>query len=119
MQEQVNPHKKWLVERGDALGELAKANKDWKGQIRGIAEAARHENEPSALLNLVRYQSVRNKNWREPKDVTEPLTEAMEECITEADENPELAMALIRHLLTFTYRSYTFHEDKKHKAVGS
>ncbi len=116
MQEQVNRHKKWLVERGDKLGKLAKDNKDWKGQIRGISEAARHENEPSALLNLVRYQSARNKNWRDPKDVVRPLVEAMETCIAKAGESPELAMALIQHLLAYTYRSFTFHEPKKNGA---
>ncbi len=112
MQEQVNPHKKWLVQRGDELGKLAKDNKDWKGQIRGIAEAARHENEPSALLNLVRYQAARNRNWHDPQDVARPLVEAMKECVDKAEERPEPAMALIRHLLAYTYRSFTFHEKK-------
>lgn len=115
MQEQVNEHKQWLVECGDKLGELAKRNKDWKGQIRGIAEAARHENEPSALSNLVRYQAARNSNWYDQKDVATPLLEAMGKCVKKAGEGPELSMALIRHLLAYTYRSYTFHEEKKSK----
>ena len=70
----VEDHKKWLVQEGDRIGELAKSNRDWKHQVRTIWEAARLENEPLVVLNLLRYQAARNPgNWRQPADVYEAL----------------------------------------------
>ena len=109
----VASHKEWLVTEGDRIGELAKDNRDWKHQVRTIWEAARLENEPPVVLNLLRYQAARNSgNWRKPADVFKDLSEAIEKCRTKAADDAELAMELIRHLLAYTYRSFTFHSAK-------
>lgn len=106
-------HKEWLVTQGDEIGELAKDNRDWKHQVRTIWEAARLENEPLVVLNLLRYQAARNSgNWRKPADVFTALSEAIEKCRMKAAKDAELAMELIRHLLAYTYRSFTFHSAK-------
>lgn len=112
-QEFVAKHKRWLVERGNEIGKRAKANKDWASQARSIWEAARTESEPLVLLNLLRYQSARNKNWREPEDVFSPLQETIQQCIQKAKDEKEDeggALDLIRHLLVYTIRSHTFHK---------
>ncbi len=106
----VDARKRWLVEEGDKLGKLARDNREWKHQVRTIWEAARAETEPLVLLNLLRYQAARNaKTWREPEDAFEALQEGIEECRKWAGDDVELAMDLIRHLLAYTYRAYTFH----------
>lgn len=116
LEEQVAPHKKWLVERGDKIGKLAGGNAEWASQARGLLEAARAESEPLVLLNLLRYQSARNKNWRDPEDVFTPLLQDFESCITKGQgaENPEeLVLELIRHLLVYTIRAHAFHRRAK------
>lgn len=111
----IAQHKKWLVGEGNEIGEKAKDNKEWKSQIRGIWDAARTETEPQVLLNFLRYQGVRGKNWREPENVLEPMEAAMKKCIEKAEEQPESAMELIRHLLAYTYRAFTFHSHKSQR----
>lgn len=108
--ELVARQKKWLVERGDTIGKLARGNREWGSQARSIWEAARHESEPLVLLNLLRYQAARNKNWTRPENVVEPLGAAIEECRTVAAKAGDegLAVELIRHLLVYTIRAYTF-----------
>jgi|GEM_PF-7009481 hypothetical protein len=119
--EQLDPkkvlaeQKAWLVQRGDAIGELAREKGDWKNQIQGMAEAARRETEPLVLLNLLRYQATRNKNWKQGTDVFSPLEADMKACIEKANQDPELAVLLIQHLLAYTYRAYTYHYEM-HKA---
>ena len=108
-QQAVSEEKAWLVKQGDDIGELAKGNKEWAGQVRVVWEAARTENEPAVLLNLLRYQRARNKNWVDPKDLFTPLKDAMEECVTKAKSDTETALDLIRHLLVYTIRAYTYH----------
>ncbi len=117
--ERVAREKKWLVESGDEIGKLARANQEWGSQARAIWEAARHETEPLVLLNLVRYQAARNKNWREPERLLEPLSKAMERCRTVAAGAGDdgLAVELIRHLLVYTIRAYTFN-SKAAQAEG-
>jgi hypothetical protein len=109
----VNASKLWLVTEGDRIGRLARRNREWKNQVRTIWEAARTENEPAVLLNLLRYQAARNDNWYKPENAFEPLHAAIEKCVTEAAADSARGMALIRHLLAYTYRSYTFHEEKR------
>lgn len=104
--------KAWLVRRGDEVGELAKEKGDWKSQIQGMAEAARRETEPLVLLNLLRYQATRNKNWKQGTDVFAPLEADMKTCIETAGEDAELAVTLIQHLLAYTYRAYTYHYER-------
>lgn len=111
-EEFVAKHKKWLVERGDEIGKKAKDNPEWTSQARSIWEAARTESEPLVLLNLLRYQSARNRNWRSPEDVFTPLQEAIQNCIDTArgdGQGEEGALDLIRHLMVYTIRSHTFH----------
>jgi hypothetical protein len=110
---EINRHKLWLVERGNEIGKLAKANRDWASQARGLWEAARHETEPIVLLNLLAYQKARNDNWIEPADVFTPLQAAMRSCIEEkAKDDRELALDLIRHLLVYTIRSHVYHRKE-------
>lgn len=109
-QKVVDEQKRWLVEQGDEIGRQAKDNGDWKSQIRTIWEAARTETEPQVLLNLLRYQVARNDNWRSPQDVFQPLRKAIDKCVEETAGDPAVAMTLIRHLLAYTYRSYTYYE---------
>ncbi len=104
----VDQQKRWLVTQGDEIGRQASHNKDWKSQIRTIWEAARTETEPQVLLNLLRYQAARNANWYSPQDVFQPLQKAIGKCVEETAD-PAVAMTLIRHLLAYTYRSYTYH----------
>ncbi len=115
----VGQKKQWLVSRGDEIGKLARGNSDWKNQIRALLEAARTEDEPLVVLNFLRYQAARNENWLEPQNVFEPLSGALEQCRADAAQEPGPAMALIRHLLAYTYRSYTFHStEKKRQKAG-
>jgi hypothetical protein len=110
----VEAQKRWLVTEGDRIGALAKSNKDWKHQLRTIWEAARLETEPLVVLNLLRYQAARNQgNWHTPVDVYEPLRAAIETCRGTAGDDGELAMELIRHLLAYTYRAFTFYSTEK------
>jgi hypothetical protein len=100
--------KRWLVETGDTIGKLAGASEDWASQGRVLWEAARNETEPSVLPNLLRYQYARNrKTWPEP--VFQGLSDAIKTCIDRAKEDDALALELIRHLLVYTLRAYTFH----------
>jgi hypothetical protein len=109
MDAQVAAQKKWLVKLGNDLGALARGNAEWASQGRGLLEAARRENEPLVLLNLLRYQSARNKNWLKPTDVFTPLHAAMKECIDKAGEGgEELALELIRLLLVYTLRAHAY-----------
>ncbi len=99
---------------------MAKGNREWKHQVRTVLEAARLENEPLVVLNLLRYQAARNPgNWRDPEDVYEALTTALDGCREKAASDAALAMALIRHLLAYTYRAFTFHEAELRRGDGS
>lgn len=118
IERRVEPHKAWLVTTGDEIGKAGRRNKDWKSQGRTMLEAARHETEPLVLLNLLRYQATRNKNWKDPVDLVGQLEKALEECRKRADGDSELAMELIRHLLLYTLRAYTAYEEKKGKGGG-
>jgi hypothetical protein len=110
-------HKHWLVTHGDETGELAKATKEWVSQARGIWEAARTETEPAVLLNLLRYQYARNqKNW-EPQ-VFARLKADFEQCIKESCDDKVLALDLMRHLMVYTIRSFTFHNKTSEPASG-
>jgi hypothetical protein len=110
-QEILAQQKEWLVTEGDKLGTLAKDQKDWGSQARVIWEAARQETEPLVLLNLLRYQSVRNKSW---EGVSGPLERALKECIERAKTHgKDVALELIRHLLVYTIRSYTYQRAQK------
>jgi hypothetical protein len=105
-------HKKWLVERGDKIGQLAGGKRDWASQARGIWEAARTETEPLVLLNLLRYQSTRNRNW---DDVAPVMEQDIKECQTKAQAvgmGNQGAMELIRLLLVYTIRAYVY-ESKR------
>jgi hypothetical protein len=112
-QKKVNENKAWLVKQGDAIGEKAKANKDWKGQLRNLWDVARAETEPEVVLNFLRYQKGKKRdknNWTHPENVFDPLMRDLKECIRLAGEDRELTLELMRHLLGYTYRSFTFHE---------
>ena len=113
IERRLEPHKGWLVSTGDEIGKAGGQNKDWKSQGRIMLEAARHETEPLVLLNLLRYQATRNKNWLSPANLLERTERAMEECRTRSKGDDELAMELIRHLLLYSLRSYTFHAKGK------
>jgi len=104
----LDRHKGWLVTQGNGIGREAKDNRDWKNQVRVLQEAAQEETEPLVLLNLLRYQAARNKNWRQPRDVVTPLGKLMEECIDRADGDGRFAIELIQHLLLYTVRAYTY-----------
>jgi hypothetical protein len=111
-------HKRRLVEAGD---EIAKSKKEWASQARGIWEAALAESEPKVLLNLLRYQYARNqKNWG--KGVFERLEKEFETCIADAKDDAELALDLVRHLMVYTIRAYTYaskaQEEKKAGGAG-
>jgi hypothetical protein len=110
-QEILAQQKEWLVTEGDRLGTLAKDRGDWGSQARVIWEAARQETEPLALLNLLRYQSARNnKSW---EGVSGPLERALKECIERSrNHGKDVALELIRHLLVYTIRSYTYQKGK-------
>lgn len=111
--------KKWLVQKGEEIGRLAEENEEWKHQIGTISEAAHHETEPEVLLNLLRYQAGRNeKTWYRPRDAHTPLEAAIKECVKHAANDPEAAMELIRHLLLYTYRAYTYYNSQIKKAKG-
>lgn len=110
----IDEHKAWLVEQGDEIGKLARSKKYWKNQVRVLQEAAHVETEPTVMLNLLRYQAARNDEWRDPPDVAEPLEKRFEECIQRADKKPALAMELMRHLLLYTVRAYTY-QNMLHK----
>lgn len=105
----VEQHKKWLVTTGDAIGKAGGGNSRWTSQGRILLEAARHETEPLVVLNLLRYQTTRNNNWKKPFDISGKLQGAFEECGKKADGEAALTMELIRHLLLYTLRAYTFH----------
>jgi hypothetical protein len=109
-QQAVNAEKAWLVQTGDQIGELAKDTKEWSSQLRAVWEAARTENEPAVVINLLRYQRARNRNWLVPRDLFNPLKGAMESCIQKAHGDTDLALDLIRHLLVYTIRAYTYHD---------
>lgn len=113
--EQVTAHKEWLVKTGDEIGKAGAKNRDWKSQGRIMLEAARHETEPLVVLNLLRYQATRNNNWTKPADLLEKVESAMETCRGKSEGDPALAMELIRHVLLYALRAYTFHEEKKGK----
>lgn len=116
----VEAEKRWLVTEGDRIGGLARANKDWKHQLRTIWEAARLETEPLVVLNLLRYQAARNQgNWHTPVDVYEHLRAAIEGCRERAPDDSELAMELIRHLLAYTYRAFTFYASEASRPTGT
>jgi hypothetical protein len=106
-QEILAQQKEWLVTEGNTLGKLAKDRKDWASQARVIWEAARKETEPLVLINLLRYQSARNSNiW---EGVSVPLEKAIKQCMERsASDGKEVALELIRHLLVYTIRSYTY-----------
>lgn len=108
---ELDKNKEWLVKEGNELGKIARENREWGGQARGLWEAARHETEPAVLLNLLAYQRARNKNWVEPRDVFTPLNAAMGSCIAKAGGDRELALDLIRHLLVYTVRSHVYHRE--------
>jgi hypothetical protein len=101
-------HKAWLVGKGDELGRKARLNRDWASQARVLLEAARSETEPAVLLNLLRYQRARNQNWVTPANVFAPLEQAMNDCVTRAAQAPAGALELMRHLLVYTLRAYTY-----------
>ncbi len=101
-------HKAWLVGQGDEIGKKARRNSDWASQARTLLEAARSETEPAVILNLLRYQRARNKNWVTPENVFSPLEQAMNECIKRAAQAPDVALELMRHLLVYTLRAYTY-----------
>jgi hypothetical protein len=109
-------NKAWLVEQGDNCGQIARENREWSNQARVLWEAARLETEPLVLLNLLRYQSARNSNWKEPRDVFTPLNQAVKECIHRAGKDSALALDLIRHLLVYTIRAHTYHEKLAREA---
>ena len=115
----VEKHKAWLVATGDEIGKAGGKNENWKSQGRAMLEAARHETEPLVLLNLLRYQATRNKKtWTEPVDLASKLEAAIERCRKEASSNQELAMELIRHVLLYALRAYTYHEKKRKGGNG-
>lgn len=116
----LEQHKEWLVTEGNRIGELAKANPDWKSQIRVLQEAAQEETEPEVLLNLLRYQAARNKNWKEPRDVVTDLGALMAQCIEKTGDERRFAIELMQLLLLYTVRAYTYHnhvyrEEQKKK----
>jgi len=110
--EALSREKQWLVATGDTIGKLAGKSEDWASQGRILWEAARSETEPSVLPNLLRYQYARNqKTWTEP--VYKGLSDAFQACIGRAGKDDALALELLRHLLVYTLRAYTFHAKVK------
>lgn len=106
----VEQHKKWLVTTGDEIGKGGGKNSGWTSQGRIILEAARHETEPLVVLSLLRYQKARNaKPWADPYDIFQRLETALKECATKGGADNMLTMELMRHLLLYTLRAYTFH----------
>lgn len=114
----LQPHKRWLVEQGDALGGQAREHGKWKSQIRTLLEAARHETEPRVLLNLLGYQATREKKWQD-NDLEKSLCAKLAECDDRADGDPELAMEMIRHLLLYFVRAYTYEADRAESGKGT
>lgn len=115
----LEDHKKWLVETGDAIGRAGAKNEGWKSQGRILLEAARHETEPLVLLNLLRYQVIRNeKAWKKPEDLSERVEKAIQECTNRGGDDSGLTMELIQHLLLYTLRAYTAFENKKQGGSG-
>jgi hypothetical protein len=104
----VSAHKGTLVALGNDLGRKAAGNEGWKSQIRIILEAAREETEPAVLRNLIRYQSVRNASWSQKHKILPDLDSALDRVTAEAGDDRELTMELIRHLLVYTLRAYTY-----------
>lgn len=108
----IEPLKGWLVERGDAIGAKAGAIRNWKSQFRILLESARHESEPAVILNLLRYQAARNKDWF--KDGLLQVVEAdLEACRAKAQKDAALSMELIRQLLLYALRAYTYEEERR------
>ncbi len=126
----LNESKAELVRKGEEIGKRAFEIKSegWTHQVRRLLGVASEENEPLVLLNLLRYQSVRNeKSWgKDRSKVAEPMEAAMKWCKTEAGSDSALAMVLIQHLLCYAYRSHTFESGRdvskektaSEKAVG-
>jgi len=111
-------NKLWLVTNGDEIGKAAKGTKEWLSQARGIWDAARTETEPTVILNLLRYQFVRNKkNWAPP--VFDSLETRFKECIEKAGGDGALALDLMRHLMVYTIRSFVFWNKKDEPASGA
>jgi len=110
LDERLAEHKKLLVGAGDEIGEKAAANDGWKSQVRLLLDASREETEPAVVRNLARYQSVRNKkSWRTGHEILPDLERALDEIESAAGADPELAMEMVRHLLLYAMRSYTYH----------
>ncbi len=105
-----NAKKQELVRRGEEIGRKARGFTGWSHQVRRLLGVASGETEPLVMLNLLRYQSVRNKDsWgKERAELAEPLEADMQWCCAEANGNEALAMVLIQHLLCYAYRQYTF-----------
>jgi len=116
--ERLQPHKRWLVEQGDALGGQARNHGKWKSQIRTLLEAARHETEPRVLLNLLGYQATREKKWKD-NDLEKSLRVKLAECDDRAAGDAELAMEMIRHLLLYFVRAYTYEADRAEAGKGA
>lgn len=110
----VEGAKAWLVELGEALGGLAARNDDWRGQGRVLWEASRSETEPSVLLNLLKYQAARNKNWRGPNDLLSPTVAALERAIQDAGGDKSLAIELIQLFLVYALRAHRYQEHLRH-----
>ena len=119
--ERLNQHKRWLVERGDQIGEKAAEGRDWASQGRLLLEAARSETDLHVLLNLLRYQYARNHSPWEP--CFGALMEALKHCEErasgpgDAPADPALAMDLARHLLLYVIRSHRFHDARRQAAA--
>lgn len=105
----LEPHKRWLVQAGDELGKKAREHQHWKSQIRTLLEAARHETEPLVILNLLGYQATREKKWKK-NDLERALRTELAHCADRSGDDSELAMEMIRHLLLYFMRAYTYHE---------
>lgn len=115
-EERLAEEKAWLVGRGNAVGGLAGDISDWKNQIGVLQAAAAKETEPLVMLNLLRYQAARRKpSWQA---TFQTLYDAMEACRARSGDDTVLAMLLIRHLLLYSSRAYTY-ENKWERNGGT
>lgn len=115
-EERLAEEKAWLVGRGNEVGGLAGGISDWKNQIGVLQAAAAKETEPLVMLNLLRYQAARRKpSW---EATFQTLYDAMEACRARSGDDAALAMLLIRHLLLYSSRAYTY-ENKWERNGGT
>ena len=127
----VDLHKGRLVEKAERLGQLAAQRHDWNHQIRRVMDLARVEAEPLVVINFVRYQASHQQSRGAWTAVAKPLVDTMNDCLERAksasnasgeklgeEDVAARAMDLIRHLLLYTMRAYTWHHRESQPVPG-